>query len=129
MAARHEEGCNGGKKNLVTSVVCNRLSNNDVRVARGTVFQEIRSGAGSKTGDLVFKKKVEGATIERSLRRHAPPQVVMSLGQKTVHLYRTVSTIVATSTTSTMRVKVEWLQPKRGPTLPEHTSHRTARSP
>ena len=32
---------------------CNGLSNNDVEVARGTVFRNIRPGAVSKTGDFV----------------------------------------------------------------------------
>ena len=32
---------------------CKGLSNDDVGVARGTVFQEIRPGAGFKTGDFV----------------------------------------------------------------------------
>ena len=31
----------------------NGLSNNDVGVARDTVFQEVRPGAGFKTGDFV----------------------------------------------------------------------------
>ena len=32
------------------------LSNNDVGVARGTVFQEVRPGAGFKTGDFVKER-------------------------------------------------------------------------
>ena len=40
------------------------MSNGDVRGARGTVFQEIRPGAGFKTGDFV-KEKLGGATVER----------------------------------------------------------------
>ena len=36
--------------------VCGGLSNDDVRVVRGTVFQEIRPGAGFKTGDFVKEK-------------------------------------------------------------------------
>ena len=32
------------------------LSNDDVGVARGTVFQAIRPGAGFKTGDFVTEK-------------------------------------------------------------------------
>ena len=39
------------------------LSNDDVRVARGTVFQEIRPGAGFKTADFA-KEKLGGATVE-----------------------------------------------------------------
>ena len=36
--------------------VCGGLSNDDVRVVRGTVFEEIRPGAGFKTGDFVKEK-------------------------------------------------------------------------
>ena len=39
------------------------LSNDDVGVARGTAFQEIRPGAGFKTGDFV--EEVGGATVVR----------------------------------------------------------------
>ena len=35
---------------------CNGLSNDDVGVARGAVFQEVRLGAGFKTGDFVEEK-------------------------------------------------------------------------
>ena len=55
MAARHEEGCY--KKSICKYYfVRGGLSNDDVRVARGTVFQEIRPGAGFKTGDFVKEK-------------------------------------------------------------------------
>ena len=37
-------------------VVCKGISNDDVRVARGTVFQEVRPRAGFKTGDSVKEK-------------------------------------------------------------------------
>ena len=37
------------------------LSNDDVEVARGTVFQEVRPGAGFKTGEFV-KEKLEGSS-------------------------------------------------------------------
>ena len=36
--------------------VCKERSNDDVGVARGTIFQEIRSGAGFKTGDFAQEK-------------------------------------------------------------------------
>ena len=39
-------------------------SNDDVGVARGTAFQELRPGAGFKTGDFV-KEKLGGAIVER----------------------------------------------------------------
>ena len=42
--------------NNISSLVflsCKALSNDDVWVARGTVFQEIRPGAGFKTADFV----------------------------------------------------------------------------
>ena len=40
------------------------LSNDDVGVARGTLFREIWPGAGFKTGDFV-KEKMGGLPIER----------------------------------------------------------------
>ena len=39
-------------------------SNDDVGDSRDTVFEEIRSGAGVKTGDL-DKEKLGGATVEQ----------------------------------------------------------------
>ena len=55
MAARHEKGCY--EKNILKHFhACkglSNLSNDDVGAARGTVFQEIRPGAGFKTGDFV----------------------------------------------------------------------------
>ena len=35
---------------------CKGLSNDDIEVARGTVFQEIRPGVGFKTGGFVKEK-------------------------------------------------------------------------
>ena len=46
--------------------VCEGRSNDDVGVATGTVFQELRPGAGFKTGDFV-KAKLGGAIVERLL--------------------------------------------------------------
>ena len=67
MAARHEEGCY--EKSILTYFhVCIGLSSDVVGAAKGTVFQEIRPGAGFKTGDFV-KEKLGGATIERLKRR------------------------------------------------------------
>ena len=55
MAARHEEECY--EKNVFPHfLVCNGLSNEDAGVTRGTVFQETRPGAGSKTGDFATNK-------------------------------------------------------------------------
>ena len=55
VAARHKEVCI--EKSLFVHVfVCKGLSNDDIGVARGTVFQEIGPGAlpaGFKTGDFV----------------------------------------------------------------------------
>ena len=52
MAARHEEGCY--EENICISfLVCGGLSNDDVGVARGTLFQEIRPG-----GELVSKPAI-----------------------------------------------------------------------
>ena len=45
-------------------------SNDDVGVARGTVVQALRSGAGFKTGDFA-KEKLGGAIVERLLRNRA----------------------------------------------------------
>ena len=43
---------------------CKGPSNDDVGVARGTVFQEVRPGAGFKSGDFV-ERTVGGATVGR----------------------------------------------------------------
>ena len=60
-AARYEEGCY--EKYIFTYVLVRAgLSTDDVGVAKGTVFQEIRPSAGFKTGDFV--KKIGGATVE-----------------------------------------------------------------
>ena len=54
---RHEEGCHEKKSIFTCVLVCTGLSNDDVGVvARGTVFQDIRPGAGFKTGDFVKEK-------------------------------------------------------------------------
>ena len=55
MAARHEEGCDLIKVSIHV-LVCHGLSNNDLGVARGIVFQELRPGAGFQTGDYVREK-------------------------------------------------------------------------
>ena len=52
MAARQEEGRNESQL-FVYVVVCKWLSNDNVGVAWGTVFEEIWPGAGFKTGDFV----------------------------------------------------------------------------
>ena len=55
MATRYVEGCH--EKGIFTYfLVCGGLSNDDVRVVMGTVFQEIRPGVGFKTGDFVKEK-------------------------------------------------------------------------
>ena len=41
------------KISALSFLVYGGLSNDDVGVARGTLFQEIRPGAGFKTGDFV----------------------------------------------------------------------------
>ena len=42
---------------LIQFMICKGRSNDDVGVARGvTVFQEVRRGAGFKTGDFVKEK-------------------------------------------------------------------------
>ena len=55
MAARHEEGCYENNTSMCF-LVCKVLSEDDVGMARGTVSQEIRQGAGLKTGDFVKEK-------------------------------------------------------------------------
>ena len=52
MATRHEGGCYSVKV-PVYFLVRNGLPNNDVGVARGTVFHKVRPGASFKTGDFV----------------------------------------------------------------------------
>ena len=55
MANRHEE-----ERSLSNFskyfFVCKQLSKDDVAVARGIVFQEVRPGAGFKAGDFVEEK-------------------------------------------------------------------------
>ena len=63
MAARYEEGCN--EEYIFTCfLVREGLSTDDVGVAKGTVFQEVRSWAGFKTADFVKEKLGGGATVE-----------------------------------------------------------------
>ena len=52
-----------GENVFMRFLVSKGLINGDVGVARRTVFQEIRRGAGFKIRDFV--KKVGGATVER----------------------------------------------------------------
>ena len=52
MVARHEEGCFYQKVSAYF-IVCKGLSSDDVGIPRDTMFQEIRPGAGFKTGDFV----------------------------------------------------------------------------
>ena len=63
MAARNEEGCY--EKYTIHNYVLVRegLSTDDVGVAKGTVFQEIRPWVGFKTGDFI-QEKLGGATVE-----------------------------------------------------------------
>ena len=59
MAARHEEG--GYEKSITEHFhACKGLSNDGVGATRRRVFQEIRPGAGFKTGDFVTEKLVGG---------------------------------------------------------------------
>ena len=41
-------------------------SNDEIGVARGTVFQEVRPGAGFKTGEFSFKEKLADVRYEES---------------------------------------------------------------
>ena len=54
---------------------CLGLSNDDIEMARGTVFQEIRPGAGFKTDDFVKEKLGVGATVERLVRSFGPEPI------------------------------------------------------
>ena len=57
MVARHEEGCYEKASSNIFMYAKKGLSNDDVGVARGTVFQETRPGAaGFKTGDSLKEK-------------------------------------------------------------------------
>ena len=56
---------------LLFIIVCKGLSNGDVGVARYVVFQEIRPGAGLKTGHFV-KEKIGGATVLRLVSSQEP---------------------------------------------------------
>ena len=56
MAARHTRKDTIEKKLSIYFLVCKGLTIDDVRVARGTVFQEIRPGAGFETGHFVEEK-------------------------------------------------------------------------
>ena len=63
--ARQEEGSYETQLFVYFLLCIKGLPNDDVGVARGTVFQQIRPGAGFKTGDFVKEEGVEGATVER----------------------------------------------------------------
>ena len=52
------------QKLVVSFLVCKGASNDDVGMATGTVYQEMRCGAGFKTSDFVENKLV-GATVGR----------------------------------------------------------------
>ena len=55
MVARHEKGCY--QQNVsIYFLVCEDLFDDDVGVSRDAIFQEIRPGAGFKTGDFVKEK-------------------------------------------------------------------------
>ena len=48
-------------------------------MARGNVFQEVRPGVGFKTGDLVIKNKLGGATVERLIYIDYRPYVYIAV--------------------------------------------------
>ena len=58
MATRHEERCYE-KSISVYLLVCKGQSNDDVGVASGTLFQELRPDAGFEAGDFV-KEELRG---------------------------------------------------------------------
>ena len=51
-------------------VVCKGQSNDDVGVARDTVFREIRPGAGFNAGDFVKRKRGGGGLDRRTTREY-----------------------------------------------------------
>ena len=61
------------KHNVTYFLVCKRLSNAGVGVARGTVLKKTRSGVGSETGDF-DREKLGGATVERLTTQAGPTQ-------------------------------------------------------
>ena len=60
MATQHEQEAREKVFPAMYFLVCKGRSNDDVGVARGTVFQALRPGAGFKTGDSSLKKKGGG---------------------------------------------------------------------
>ena len=70
MADRHEEGfCKKKRLHVFSCLQRTIISNDDASVARGTVFQEVRPGAGLKTGDFVKEFFLGGATVRRLIVR------------------------------------------------------------
>ena len=54
-AGRHEEWCY--EENIFMYILgCEEVSDDDIEVPEGTVFQEMRPGVGFKTGDFVATK-------------------------------------------------------------------------
>ena len=76
MAGRHEEGCHEKKYPRVFSWSQRKDYHRTIEagVARGTVFQDIRPGAGLKTGDVVGEK-FGGAFVGRL---HPSPSFVQN---------------------------------------------------
>ena len=56
-------------------LVCKGLSTDDVGVARGVIFQEIRPGTGFKSGDSV-KRKVRGGYSRTTFAISDEPQLL-----------------------------------------------------
>ena len=53
-------------ESITYCLLCKGRSNDDVGVARGSVFQEIRPGSGFKTGDFVKEKTGDTFALQRS---------------------------------------------------------------
>ena len=78
MAARHEEGFFCEKHVSIFFLVRKGLlllSNDDVGVATGTVFQEVRPGGGFETGDFVERKVGEGYRSKTPVINKTPQKV------------------------------------------------------
>ena len=85
MAARHEEDCNK-KKYFLMFLACKGLSNDDVGVARSIIFQEIRPGAGFKTGDFVEERLQELSLNDTDVHYDSDPSVPLPLFAPSVSL-------------------------------------------
>ena len=88
MVDRHEEGCYQQKVSIYF-IVCKGLSNYDVRVSQNNIFQEIRPGAGFKTGVCV-KEKFGGLPQNNSTAAYCPRVCFFCIGFRVWRRFCTV---------------------------------------